>query len=61
MRQQGGGSIMLWGMLIPTGELRCVVVTRNLNADKYIKILKENLLPTMQSMYNDEWLLQQDN
>jgi len=61
MRQQGGGSIMIWGMLMPSGQLQCQEVKGNLNAAGYIAILKEVLVPTMESLYDDDWLLQQDN
>ena len=52
---------MLWGMLLQTVDLKFEEVHGNLNATKYIKILKDNLLPTMKSLYDDDWLLQEDN
>jgi hypothetical protein len=61
MRQQGGGSVMIWGMLLPTGQLHCTEVKQTLNAAKYIHLLKTFALPTIQGQYNDDWILQQDN
>jgi transposase len=61
LRQQGGGSIMIWGMLLPTGELHYVEVKQNVKAVTYIKLLKENALPLIWNRYHHDWLLQQDN
>jgi len=49
MRQQGGGSIMIWEMLMQSRQLRCQEVKGNLNSAVYIRILKEVLVPTMES------------
>jgi len=35
MRQQGGGNIMIWGMLMPLGQVRCQEVKGNLNSAVY--------------------------
>ena len=61
MRQQGGGSVMIWGMLYPNGELHCVEVKNTLNALKYIDLVKTFALPLICAQYNDDWVLQQDN
>jgi hypothetical protein len=60
-RQQGGGSIMIWGMLFPSGELHFLEVTGTLNSTKYIKLLSDFALPIISSQLLDDWLLQQDN
>ena len=54
-------SVTLWGMFLPTGDLQCLEMQGNLKTTKYIRILKDNLLPKMKSLYGDDWLLQQDN
>lgn len=61
LRQQGGGGIMIWGMLFPTGELHYVEVAKTLNATKYQQLLKDFALPIIRSQYHDDWILQQDN
>ena len=60
-RQAGGGGIMIWGMLLPSGELHYVEVPGTLNSVKYIKLLKDYALPIITSVLEDDWLLQQDN
>ena len=52
---------MIWGILMPSGQLRCQEVKRNLNSAVYVSILKKVLVPTMESLYDDDWLLQHEN
>jgi transposase len=61
LRQQGGGSIMIWGMLYPNGELHYVEVRKTLNANNYVELLKNFALPMIRARYEDDWVLQQDN
>jgi transposase len=61
MRQQGGGGIMIWGMLLPTGELRYREVRGTLNSKRYIQLLREFALPSVEADFGVDWLLQQDN
>jgi transposase len=60
-RQAGGGGIMIWGMLLPSGVLRYVEVAGTLNSAKYIKLIKDFALPIITAQLDDDWLLQQDN
>jgi hypothetical protein len=60
-RQAGGGGLMIWGMLFPSGELHYVEVQGTLNSVKYIKLLKDYALPIITSVFENDWLLQQDN
>ena len=41
MKSLGGGSVMLWG----TNKVALVEVPGNLNAERYVAILKTNFLP----------------
>ena len=52
---------MIWEMLMQSRQLRCQEVKRNLNSAVYIRILKEVLVPTMESQYDDDWFLQHEN
>lgn len=61
MRQQGGGGVMIWGMLLPTGELRYTEVKGTLNSANYIRLLKDFALPAIEADLGVDWLLQQDN
>jgi hypothetical protein len=60
-RQQGGGGIMIWGMLLPTGQLHYTEVKGTLNSTKYMKLIKDFALPVVETSVDDDWLLQQDN
>ena len=61
MRQQGGGGIMVWGMLLSTGELFCQEVQGSINSVSYIALLQNFALPGVRSIFNDNWIMQQDN
>jgi transposase len=61
MRQQGGGGIMLWGMLLPCGKLCYTEVEGTVNSKKYIQLLQNFALPIIEAEFEDYWLLQQDN
>ena len=52
---------MLWVMLMPTGDFKFVELIGNLNLTKYIRILKDNILHTTKSLYNNDLLLQHGN
>ena len=60
-RQQGGGGIMVWGMLLPTGVLHYTELRGTLNSLKYIKLLQDFALPIIEASLEGEWLWQQDN
>jgi hypothetical protein len=61
MRQQGGGGIMIWGMLLPSGELAYTEVRGTINAVKYINLLKVYAIPIINNVYFDDFVFQQDN
>jgi hypothetical protein len=60
-RQQGGGGITIWGMLLPTGALHYTEVKGTLNSTKYMKLIKDFALPIIEASMDDDWLWQQDN
>lgn len=61
MRQQGGGSILFWGMLFSTGQLHLHEIKGNLDSKKYCQLLNSFALPLIHAEYLDEFILQQDN
>lgn len=61
LRQQGGGGMLIWGMLLPSGELHYTEVQGTLNSVKYKHLLQHFALPTLESNLDPGWLWQQDN
>ena len=58
----GGGSINVWAANTHRGVLAWAVFEGGLNAKKYIKILKTNLLKSGEEFFDEEpWVFQQDN
>lgn len=57
----GGGSIMYWGMLLPDCSLYLKEILGNLNADKYIDLLKDYAVPIIMEKMGSHFILQQDN
>ena len=60
----GGGSIMIWGCMTYAGLGNMHEVEGKMNADQYIQILDQSLLPTMRSMRAfpfEKLIFQQDN
>ena len=60
-RQCGGGSNIVWGMLLPTGEIFVKKVTGKIKSDEYIKTLRESAIRTIRDLYRDDFVLQRDN
>ena len=61
MRQQGGGGVMVWGMLFPSGRLHLHEVKGNLDSKKYCHLLDSFALPRVEEEYDRDFILQQDN
>ena len=59
--QCGGGSIMVWGLLLPTGEIFVTKVTRKIKSDEYTKNFFGNTLSQVLGTFGDTFVLQQDN
>ena len=51
----------LWGGVCEYGPTPLCIFTENLTAQGYINILEQYLLPTAQTLYENDWILQQDN
>ena len=52
---------MIWGMLLPDGELLYQEVKQTMNAVRYIELLNNFALPVIRDRYGEDWVLQQDN
>lgn len=61
--KHGGGSIMVWGVMGWEGVGKMVEVEGRMNADQYVNILTEGLLPTIQEsdIPEGDIIFQQDN
>ena len=60
-RQQGGKGIMIWGMLLRSGQLYYQEIPGILNSVKYAQLLQDFVLPTISSTMDDDFVLQQDD
>ena len=54
MRQCGGGSILVWILVLPSGLLGYRIVEDNLNSDKYIELLQITAVPIMKLNYRED-------
>ena len=52
---------MIWGMLLPDGELFYQEVKQMMNAVRYLQLLNNFALPVIRDRYGEDWVLQQDN
>jgi transposase len=59
----GGGNIMVWGCMGWNGVGRLAEVEGRMNAEQYVLILEDNLLPSMEEsgIYWKDLIFQQDN
>ena len=61
-RQMKGGGIMVWGMILPTGEIFVEKLVGRVNADVYIQMLKEKVVPHLNlKLGREKFIFQQDN
>lgn len=60
-RQQEGGGVMVWGCFCWRGMPELVIVPGKMNAQCYIDVLDEVLLPWIEQTYAGEWRFQQEN
>ena len=61
-RQQGGGGIMVWGMLLPDGFIHLELLIGRQKSSNYVELIKKKVHPILQSrMQNVEYYFQQDN
>lgn len=61
--KHGGGNIMVWGCMGWDGVGRLAEVEGRMNADQYVDILEENLLPSLDEFETptEDLIFQQDN
>lgn len=60
-RQMGGGSIMVWGMILPNGLIAIQELIGTLNSDKYIELMKTFVVPCMKLNCKVNFNFVQDN
>lgn len=60
-RQNGGGSLMIWGAFCFHKTSKLALVEGTINSTEYCSILEEYLLPAAASMYGTRYIFQQDN
>ena len=60
-RQGGGGSLMVWGMVLPSGELIVRRVLGIQNSVKYEQMLRNHVVPYLRQALDDDFVFQQDN
>lgn len=60
-RQQGGGSVMVWGAFSSQGKAALAFLDGRQDAFKYVYTLSEHLLPFAHLHYGIEFEFQQDN
>lgn len=59
--KHNGGSIMVWGCIGENGVGKLCKIEGKMDSLKYIKILQENLLPSVEKLNLSEFVFQQDN
>ena len=61
-RQQGGGSLMVWGGISANGKLSLIIMKGRFNADRYVQMLDDvNLHVEGVRICGENFILQQDN
>ena len=60
-RQNGGGSIMVFGAFGYHGKLSIHFVEDNMKAKDYVDIICNKVIPFSNKMYGKNWIFQQDN
>ncbi|KAF0711309.1 hypothetical protein AaE_012241 [Aphanomyces astaci] len=60
-RQQGGGSVMVWGAIARCGKSALAILTGKQNSGDYVFTLSEYLLPFAHLKFGSDFVFQQDN
>ena len=59
-RQNGGGSLMIWGAFSWRGCAKLAIIKGNMNSEQYIEVLQEYMLPFAEDKHPDGFIFQQD-
>jgi len=59
-RQNGGGSLMVWGGFSSQGTTNLAIISGNQNSSKHIQTLWDYLIPFVEDCHAGDWTLQQD-
>lgn len=60
-RQQGGGNVQIWGMLLPNHTLVVFQLHHRSNSKDYIKFLSSNIKPILDAQFDGDYIFQQDD
>lgn len=60
-RQQGGGTVQVWGMLIPGPFLVVLELHHHSNSLQFVEFIKERVLPIYSELTESDYTFQQDN
>lgn len=60
-RQQGGGTLQIWGMLLPDGTLVYKELDQRGTSEDYIALLRDFAKPILDDELNGDYIFQQDN
>jgi hypothetical protein len=60
-RQAGGGGLMVWGMLLPTGKIFLQTLEGRQNSTKYKDLLTQIVVPQIVEEMGEDYVFQQDN
>ena len=55
------GSIIVWGMLLPMGEIFVKKLKCTIKSDQYFQTFREYAITTIRNLIGDNFVLQQDN
>lgn len=60
-RQQGGGNVQVWGMLMPDHTLSVFRLHQRSKSKDYIKFLNKDIKPVLDALFDEDYIFQQDN
>lgn len=60
-RQQGGGNVQVWGMLMPDHTLCVHRLHQRSKSKDYIEFLRTDVKPVLDGLFGDDYVFQQDN
>ena len=61
-RPQGGGGIMVWGMVLPNGLVRVFKLTGRMDSAAYVSLIEQHAVPELNAqLRGSKVYFQQDN